>query len=492
MGIAFSGKPSPDANNGKVEETNDSRKVLGDSSGAPHRVAETTSEALPKRAAFVTYTHDDDKTRKESTHGDCGDTAVCQSNASELATFANSHNNREASVGSKNFERLLKNFFFRKSRTNKKPEQCTTSLSGHCNNLLTEADVRRMIDEDKRVIVIIYGYVCDVTDFIALHPGGMMSIKSREGTEVGEIFYRIHSRSTIERLNEFTIGRMKSAGTVLPVAAASAPVMKMIPKNAKNSIVLNKEAVTANIMTIKLSSLDSSRFIPGCHVTLLFNRPMEREVLQRHYTPFVWDETSFTIAVRSYFGGMVSHFVYSLKCGDEVWYRGPFLPAWIAEEDERLLMEAENKRHILFVVGGVAVTHAYPIVTHLLNRRFASVTLLVSYRLSDVMLLRSEIAALVNKYGGEDCEEVVMNREEKVKKIRRAFTMHYVITQAEVRPNVLEAGNVHLGRFNSEVARQLEPATTCVLCGPSSFTDSVAKILADCGVCSVKQIHVVM
>ncbi|RNF16679.1 putative nitrate reductase [Trypanosoma conorhini] len=352
-------------------------------------------------------------------------------------------------------------------------------------SVLTEAEVQRRIIEEKRVLLRIHDVVYDVTDFVASHPGGEAAIMSRVGEEVGDLFARIHSKSTRESAKRFIVGRLSSAKLETAVASPNAEA-DAASATVKETMVLESVEVAVDIKNITFACPEKLQLLPGGHISVLVPDAFGKGFFKaRHYTPFICEETSFTLTVKKYPHGVASVYLHSLKPGNKMRYEGPLRPNWVAEEDAALMREPESKRHVLFIAGGVGVTPIYTMVRHLLRDQVASVTLVVSYQVPEVMLLRKEIAAFLEAYGADTAPG-----EEAKTPPRKTFELHYVFTRTKEMPSLPETANVHLGRLGAEVMRKLSPTVSCVLCGPPSFADDVMKGLVDNKVCSLQQVHV--
>ncbi|ESL09690.1 nitrate reductase [Trypanosoma rangeli SC58] len=360
-------------------------------------------------------------------------------------------------------------------------------------SLLTEEEVRRRIDEDKRALLRMHDVIYDVTDFVTSHPGGEAAIMSRVGEEVGQLFARIHSRTTRESAKRFIVGRQVSTAVE---AAGSAPKAKAgaeaetVSTTVKEMLVLESTEVAADIKNITFSCSDNLKLLPGGHISVLVPDAFGRGFFgARHYTPFVCEDTSFTITVRKYPHGVVSVYLHSLKPGDRVKYEGPSRPNWVVEEDAALLKVPENRRHVLFIAGGVGVTPIYTMVRHLLQDQIASVTLVVSYQTPEMMLLRKEIAAFFETYG-VGTERDGKEKDTVKESPRKTFELHYVFTRTKEMPSLPETVNVHLGRLGAEVLQKLSPTVSCVISGPSSFADDIMVGLVSNNICTPQQVHV--
>ena len=76
---------------------------------------------------------------------------------------------------------------------------------------VTREDVRRMVDKEGRVVVIIEKKVFDVTEFIDVHPGGRQTILGRNGEDVtqlynGETGEHLHSPHARKMLIRYIVG----------------------------------------------------------------------------------------------------------------------------------------------------------------------------------------------------------------------------------------------------------------------------------------------
>ncbi|RNF05257.1 nitrate reductase [Trypanosoma rangeli] len=356
-------------------------------------------------------------------------------------------------------------------------------------SLLTEEEVQRRIDEEKRALLRIHDIIYDVTDFVASHPGGEAAIMSRVGKEVGDIFARIHSRTAKELAKRFIVGRLVSTTAE---AADSAPKAKAgtVSVTLKEALVLESTEVAVGIKNITFSCSGNLQLLPGGHISVLVPDASGKGFFgARHYTPFVCGETSFTITVRKYPHGVVSVYLHSLKPGDIVKYEGPSRPNWVVEEDAALLRVPKKRRHVLFIAGGVGVTPIYTMVRHLLQDGVASVTLVVSYQTPEVMLLRKEIAAFLETYG-VDPERGSKEGDTVKESPHKTFELYYVFTRTKEMPSLPETVNVYLGRLGTEVLQKLSPTVSCVICGPPSFVGDIIRGLVSNNVCTPQQVHV--
>nr|CCC90935.1 putative nitrate reductase [Trypanosoma congolense IL3000] len=75
--------------------------------------------------------------------------------------------------------------------------------------VLNNDDVRRLIEEESRLVVLIYGKVYDLTDFAPRHPGGESVLRQYMGKDAGDTFVRIHSLSTKSRMQRYCIGSLR-------------------------------------------------------------------------------------------------------------------------------------------------------------------------------------------------------------------------------------------------------------------------------------------
>ncbi|KAH9580037.1 Oxidoreductase FAD/NAD(P)-binding [Trypanosoma melophagium] len=349
---------------------------------------------------------------------------------------------------------------------------------------ISEADLHRMVEDEKRAILVIYGRVYDVTDFVASHPGGEIAIMSRVGQEVGEIFHRIHSKTTIKMAKKYIVGRLPSLGEVSSDSAAQ--MTDALPSMAEDATVLDIQVVSEDVNYITFSCPAPLQLLPGGHIDVLVPDASGKEyVREGSYTPFMSAESSFTIAVKKYPGGVASSYMHSLECGRKIKYKGPLEPLWIAAKDELLQKEPVESRHVLLVAGGVGVTPIFVIAADLLKNQTASVTLVCSYQNMETLLLREEVAELVKEYGETRKDK---DDAEKVNSTRKTVRVHYVFTRSKEMVDVPEVFKVHLGRFGPDMVRELRPATSTVICGPPSFGDGVAKCISGGGICSSKQI----
>ncbi|ORC91019.1 putative nitrate reductase [Trypanosoma theileri] len=351
---------------------------------------------------------------------------------------------------------------------------------------ISETDLHRMVADEKRVVLVIHGNVHDVTDFVASHPGGEQAITSRVGKEVGDVFDRIHSKTTKKMAKEYIVGRLSSLGAEIGDNATEET--DALPSSVKEATVLDIQVVREDVKSITFSCPVPLELLPGGHINVLVPDASGNEyVKEGRYTPFRFTETSFTIDVKKYPGGVASSYMHLLECGQTIKYKGPLDPLWIAAKDELLQKEPVESRHVLLVAGGVGLTPLFVIAADLLRNQTASVTLVCSYQNMEALLLREEVAELVKDYG-DTCEN--KDDAEKVNSARRTIRLHYVFTRLTEMVDVPEAFKVHLGRFGPAVVEELRPATSTVICGPPSFGDSVAKCISEGGICTSRQIYV--
>ncbi|KAF5226630.1 putative cytochrome b-domain protein [Trypanosoma cruzi] len=416
------------------------------------------------------------------------DIVIIHGKVYDVTSFTASHPGGEAAIKSNVGKEAGETFeSMHGSRAHEKLEEFLLGPLEVAPSVLTEFEVQRRISEDKRVLLIIHGYVYDVTGFVASHPGGEAAIMSKLGEEVGEVFERIHGKTTKELAKDFIVGRLSSTKVDVKDAAPKSPA---VSKAVIETKVLESVDVAVDIKNITFSCPEELRIMPGGHISVLVPDGSSNGFIKvSHYTPFVCEAASFTITVKKYPNGMTSSYLHSLKPGDTMKYEGPLRPNWVVEEDGALRKEQEDKRHVLFIAGGVGITPIYTMVKHLLKNQIASATLVASYQVPEVMLLRKEFASLIEKYGkgaGKDSTE----GEEINVSPRKNFELHYVFTRTKEAPIVPETGNVHLGRFGAEVMKQLSPTVSCVICGPPSFADGIAKELVKNNICNYQQVHV--
>ncbi|EKF37952.1 nitrate reductase, putative [Trypanosoma cruzi marinkellei] len=416
------------------------------------------------------------------------DIVIIHGKVYDVTSFTASHPGGEAAIKSNVGKEAGETFeSMHGSRAHEKLEEFLLGPLEVAPSVLTEFEVQRRISEGKRALLIIHGYVYDVTDFVASHPGGEAAIMSKIGEEVGEMFERIHGKTTKELAKDFIVGRLSSTKVDAKDAAPESPAASKAVTETK---VLKSVDVAVDIKNITFSCPEKLRMLPGGHISVLVPDGSSNGFIKvSHYTPFVCEATSFTITVKKYPNGMTSSYLHSLKPGDTMKYEGPLRPNWVVEEDEALMKEQEEKRHVLLIAGGVGITPIYAMVEHLLKNQIASVTLVASYQVPEVMLLRNEFASLVEKYGKGAGKDATEGEEVNVSP-RNTFELHYVFTRTKEAPNLPETGNVHLGRFGVEVMKQLSPTVSCVICGPPSFADGIAKELVSNNICNYQQVHV--
>ncbi|KEG09378.1 putative nitrate reductase [Trypanosoma grayi] len=355
----------------------------------------------------------------------------------------------------------------------------------HPPRLMDEAEVQRLIKEEKRVLLLLHGGVYDVTDFVPSHPGGSVPILSRVGTDAGDVFNSLHSKTTKKSVGKFLVGYLPSAESRFTTEAAKEEEESITPPDYKEATVLDVEEESDEVKIVRLACPEPLRLLPGGHVGVLvpaeFNKGNEKE---NHYTPFVSTETDFTLAVKKYPNGAGSVYIHSLTCGQKVRFRGPIIPLWVLDEDKHLQEEAEDAKHVLLVAGGVGLTPLFAMAAYLLSKQKAAVTLVGCYQDPEHIVLRKQVAALVADYsaeraandGGAPC---------------KSLQVHYVFSRTKETPEVAEANKVHLGRFGPSVLKCLTRASCAVVCGPPPFTNSTVQTLVDSGLCADGHVHVV-
>lgn len=77
--------------------------------------------------------------------------------------------------------------------------------------LLTEEDVTRLIEHEGKKLILIDGYIIDISNYMEQHPGGSKVLANFLGKDATLIFYKginIHSRTAKIKLNLLKIGKL--------------------------------------------------------------------------------------------------------------------------------------------------------------------------------------------------------------------------------------------------------------------------------------------
>ncbi|CCW61733.1 unnamed protein product [Phytomonas sp. EM1] len=73
----------------------------------------------------------------------------------------------------------------------------------------TLQDIReRLAKNKKHCVVIIHGLVCDLTNYVNEHPGGVDVLYRNNGKDVTSVFDALHSRSTRRSVQKWAIGHL--------------------------------------------------------------------------------------------------------------------------------------------------------------------------------------------------------------------------------------------------------------------------------------------
>ena len=149
--------------------------------------------------------------------------------------------------------------------------------------------------------VVVAGKVYDTTAFNEQHPGGGSSITINAGTDCSEEFEAIHSKRAWKMLDEWYIGDLAAAGTVLPPAppptppsaapAAALPAAGVLdPRKRLPFPVVARTEVSRNarILRLGLPTPQSKLGLPvGQHVMVCAK--VEGKLVMRAYTPISSD-----------------------------------------------------------------------------------------------------------------------------------------------------------------------------------------------------------
>lgn len=307
---------------------------------------------------------------------------------------------------------------------------------------LTQNCVAAEGKEPKMFLLVVDGIIYDATSFAPGHKAGANIIKKNSGKECGETFNRIHSGGAKQLLKSMEIGPLYGApANKLLGVGGPAPAKK------KGFAVLSSATLSANTKAITFATPKRLALPAGGHVMVTTPKGSSRS-----YTPYIVNDTSFTMMVKRYPNGEVSSFLHQLKVGDYADVSEPMEPM-VAIQD----IAAET---IVMVAGGTGVAPLYSMAEHVARAEGKQrVIFFACFRNEADALLQEELAAMNDMTYGR-------------------VAVHFVFSQADLSRFL--SCPAFFGRFSGRhLEEAVQTAGAAIICGPPGFGESASKVISN-------------
>lgn len=365
----------------------------------------------------------------------------------------------------------------------------TSAVMGSSPHGMRMSDIKLLLRQDpERIILILFGDAYDITPMRNDHPGGLRVLLNHNGSECGSVFMRIHGlRARKMVLQYFLCSVLDVPNCVSPLRAKETRAIGSPPSSVTASPILHStrliEAHPAessdSFRYFTFSTPDPLQIVPGGHLKLYSD---VQQQVGHYYTPYHSDTTSFSVCIKHYPQGIVSGFFFHLKEGDEVFYNGPFVPAWELEKDTAVQAVYASRRHVVLVAGGTGLSPMYSIASSALFHQSSSVTLICSAGSPADLILCDKIRELSSRFSVSDS--------------RGSHTLSVIVIFTKLSEMTSDSMNwvskIICGRrLDATVVQSLtlQPFQAVVSCGPKDFDATVSKSFVEAGVCTSEKVH---
>ncbi|KPA83042.1 putative nitrate reductase [Leptomonas pyrrhocoris] len=361
------------------------------------------------------------------------------------------------------------------------------------SSLLSLDSIRQMLQNDpQRLILVMFGDAYDVTPMRNAHPGGLRILLNHNGKECGDIFMRVHGLHAKKQAHQYLMGRIAEAGDApspllrFAEPQASAKSKDGVPAESamQSTRILEKEMMNdaGTLQCFTFSCPLRLRLTPAGHVKIYSD--VERDEW-RYYTPFKSEVASFKICVKLHPHGRTSKYLFDQPEGKELFYEGPFPPAWELRMDAYVRTVKLERRHILLLAGGTGIAPMYAIAASELEKQSTSVTLVCSVRTPDDLILVDEINELATRYVGPLPGQP---HQLRVALIFSRLPKNLSQPPSPLRYTKLVRCGTHI-TVDFLKALELPPAQAAVLSGPPAFNDTLADVVLKAGICPAEGVH---
>lgn len=343
------------------------------------------------------------------------------------------------------------------------------------------------IKASRKILLVISGFVYDVTEYVATHPGGKEVLLENKSTDATEEFEDVmHSKAAKNVMAKLRVGVLARESAVT-LSSGGKVTSDFTPWTIKGISTVNHDCIS-----LTLSSPPEVPVPPAWletdlvwHLSILGEHlDADGQEVCRQYSPLSsvkhWGETKeVTLLIKVYPNGAFTRYLKDCKVGDSLRVGRPrvtlSVPALLDGRasfmDPSPCERPAPSIRIGLVAGGTGICPLIPLLTILLeNAKKWSATMRLSIRLVysnkclEDILFEKELRAFASEFA--DIFQVMFS-----------LTREQTVSDEYVRGRVSAEMLKWVGSSEGEAPNHRR----LVVCGPKSFDDSISALLPKCG-----------